>query len=71
MRRRELITLLSGLATWPVMAWAQQSTMAVIGLLTVRNPELDELRSIEKGFKEGGYVEGRNLAVVFRSADPT
>ncbi len=69
MRRREVITLLSGMATWPVMARAQQSAMAVIGLLTTRNLDLDELRSIEKGLKEGGYVEGRNLAVVFRSAD--
>jgi putative ABC transport system substrate-binding protein len=56
-------------ATWPLAARAQQSAMAVIGLLTGTNLDVDELRSIQKGLNEVGYVEGRNLAIIYRSAD--
>jgi putative tryptophan/tyrosine transport system substrate-binding protein len=70
MRRREFITLLGGAtATWPLVARAQPAAMPVIGLLTARNLDVDELRSIQKGLNEGGYVEGRNLAIIYRSAD--
>jgi ABC-type uncharacterized transport system substrate-binding protein len=69
MWRREVITLLSGAVAWPFVARAQQPAMSVIGLLTARGLDVDELKSIEKGLNEGGYVEGRNLAIVYRSAD--
>jgi len=68
-RRRDVITLLSGAATWPIMARAEPRSMAVIGLLTATHRNFDDLRSIEKGLNEGGYAEGRNLAIVYRSAD--
>ena len=70
MKRREFITLLGGAtATWSLVARAQQPTMPVIGLLTATNTNDDQLRELQKGLSEGGYVEGRNLAIIYRSAD--
>ena len=69
MRRREFITLIGSIATWPLAARAQQQAMSVIGLLTATYLNFDEFKSVQKGFDEGGYAEGRNLAIIYRSAD--
>ena len=71
MRRREFISLVGGATVaYPLAALAQQqATMSVVGLLTATNLSFDQFKSIQKGFDEGGYVEGRNLAIVHRSAD--
>ena len=70
MRRREFITLLGGVAAgWPLFAQGQQPAMSVIGLLAATNVPAWQLKSIQKGLNEGGYVEGRNLAIMYRSAD--
>ena len=70
MQRREFMTLLGGLAVaWPLAARAQQQAMSVIGLLTATNLNFDQIQAIQKGLNEGGYFEGRNLAIIYRSAD--
>ena len=70
MRRRDFISVLCGTAvTWPLAAHAQQPAMSVIGLLTATNLNFDQFKSIQKGLNEGGYFEGRNLAIISRSAD--
>jgi putative ABC transport system substrate-binding protein len=70
MRRREFITLLGSTAVaWPLTARAQQPAMSVIGLLTATNLNFDQIQAIQKGLNEGGYFEGRNLAIIYRSAD--
>jgi putative ABC transport system substrate-binding protein len=71
MRRREFITLLGGMAAWPLVADAQQPTMPLVGFL--RSTSLADATHLVTGFrrglKEAGFVEGQNVAVEYRSAE--
>ena len=53
---------------WPFAARAQQPTMALIGLLSGTRRDDRELSAIRQGLKEAGYIEGRNVAIKYRSA---
>jgi putative ABC transport system substrate-binding protein len=70
MNRRKFIALLgSAAAAGPLAARAQQPSMALVGLLL--STEIDDRRvaAIRQGLKEAGYIEGRNVAIKYRSAD--
>jgi ABC-type uncharacterized transport system substrate-binding protein len=72
MRRREFITLLGGAAAaWPLAAPAQQPAMLEIGFVDPRSPDVlvERLRGFRQGLKDTGYVEGENVAVVYRWAE--
>jgi putative ABC transport system substrate-binding protein len=71
MRRRKFITLVGGAAVWPLTARAQQTEKPVIGFLDGRLPETiaNRLRGFHLGLRETGYVEGENVAVLYRYAE--
>jgi putative tryptophan/tyrosine transport system substrate-binding protein len=71
MKRREFIAGLGGVAVWPLAARAQKPAMPVIGILgagLLRRAGYYSAASVS-GLGETGYVQGRNVAVEYRSVE--
>ena len=73
MKRREVITLLSGAAaTWPLAARAQQpAKVPTIGYLSANTPSADSHRNAAfvQRLRELGWIEGRTVAIEYRWAE--
>ncbi|MBX9840737.1 MAG: ABC transporter substrate-binding protein [Xanthobacteraceae bacterium] len=69
-RRKFLKHFGIAVAAWPLSARAQQP-MPVIGYLGAETPAAfaSRVRTFRQGLGEGGYVEGRNVAIEFRWAE--
>jgi putative ABC transport system substrate-binding protein len=72
MKRREVITLLSGAAVaWPLGTRAQKAAkIARIGVLSTGNPRSAPFyRAFEQRLRDLGFVEGQNIAFEYRDAE--
>jgi putative ABC transport system substrate-binding protein len=70
MKRRSFLAGLLSL-TGPRHAWAQQPALPVIGFLNGASYELSRylVHAFHQGLNKAGYVEGRNVAFEYRSAE--
>jgi putative ABC transport system substrate-binding protein len=72
MRRREFIAGLGGAAAaWPHVARTQQQGMPAVGLLCggTRESDVERVSAFLRGLKEGGFVDGQNVALEYRWAE--
>src|ERR1700676_3440324 len=71
MRRRTFIAGLGSAAVWPVGARAQRSTVPVVGYLSSDADGANRPRdaAFRLGLAEQGYIEGRNLEILWRWAE--
>ena len=68
--RRQFISLLGGAAVvWPLAARAQQAGVPLVGLLVSTQIDDRQIAAIRQGLKDAGYIEGRNVAIKYRSGD--
>jgi putative tryptophan/tyrosine transport system substrate-binding protein len=71
-RRREFILGLGSATAWPVVSWAQQPAMPVLGYLGQQSADADYKNftvPFLQGLKETGYVDGQNVTVEYRWAE--
>ena len=71
MRRRELITLLGGAATWPLVARAQQAAIPVVGFMSGRSPEdsAHVAAAFRQGLADSDFIEGQTVKIEYRWAN--
>jgi putative tryptophan/tyrosine transport system substrate-binding protein len=67
MRRRDFISLIGGVAAWPLAARAQHRNMPVVGFIYGGSADASarNAAAFRKGLNETSYVESQNVAVEY------
>ena len=70
-RRRQFLIAISALLAVPRAAHAQQPALPLIGYLSARSADdtAHLVAAFRRGLSEGGFAEGKNLAIEYRWAD--
>jgi putative ABC transport system substrate-binding protein len=69
-RRKFIAGLGAGAACWPFVGRAQQLKIPRLGVLLYTSPQGDpSLESLKRGLAELSYVDGRSVAIEYRSAE--
>ena len=66
MRRRDFIVLMALSIAWPAAAQTEQPTLGMLSFSELADWANTPFRA---GLKEGGYIEGKNLTIIYRSAE--
>jgi ABC-type uncharacterized transport system substrate-binding protein len=71
MRRRHFINLVGSAAAWPLVARAQPHKPPTIGFLGAASASAyaNQVEGFRSGLRELGYVEGNNIAILYRWAE--
>jgi len=69
--RRVFLALLVGAVAWPLGAAGQTRPLPVIGFLNSASPGpfARLVAAFHEGLKQGGYIEGQNVAIEYRWAE--
>jgi putative tryptophan/tyrosine transport system substrate-binding protein len=70
-RRREFLTSLAGLTTWPFGVHAEQAAIRAVGFLSSLSAAAltGPVAAFRDGLQSAGYTEGKNVEIEFRWAD--
>ncbi len=69
MKRRTFVAGLASAAAWPRVAGAQQPAPAAVGFLSGVSQTGPLTSAFLRGLGEHGYIEGRNVDILYRSAE--
>ena len=69
MRRREFITSLGGVASWPLTARAQETSAPVVAYISAALSAASLGQTFRQALAEAGYVDGRNVLIEFHTAE--